>query len=70
MTTPTGDNNFLQELELTVREELTVVESSPLEEASDDAPTAAWQFDPDGQRYEVSLRTLLGAVEAAEEDVP
>jgi hypothetical protein len=69
MTIPTGDNNFLQELELTVREELTVVESSPLEEASDDAPTAAWECDPDGERYEVSLRTLLGAVEAAEGDI-
>jgi hypothetical protein len=70
MTSPTGDNNFLHELELTVREELTVVEFSPLEEESDDAPTAAWQPDPDGERYEVSLRNLLGAVEAAEEDTP
>ena len=68
MTIPTGHNNFWQELELTVREELTVVESSPLEEP-DDAPTAAWQLDPDGERYEVSLRTLLDAVEAAEEDI-
>jgi hypothetical protein len=70
MTTPTGDDYSLHELEITVREELTVVESSPLEEESDDAPTAAWQLDPDGGRYEVSLRTLLGAVEATEEDIP
>ena len=55
----------MHELEITVREELTVVESSPLEESGD-----AWQLDPDGERYEVSLRTLLGAVEAVEEDVP
>ena len=67
---PTGDSYSLHELEITVREELTVVESSPLEEASDDAPTAAWQLDPDGERYAVSLRTLLGAVEAAEENIP
>lgn len=67
MTIPTGDDNFLHELELTVREELTVVESSPLEEEPDDTPTAEWQLDPDGQHYEVSLRTLLGAVEAAED---
>lgn len=66
---PTGDNYSLHELEITVREELTVVESSPLEE-SDDTPTAAWRLDPDGERYEVSLRTLLGAVEAAEEIIP
>ncbi len=70
MTTPTGDDYSLHKLELTVREELTVVESSPLEEESDEAPTAAWQLDPDGERYEVSLRTLLGAVEAVEEDIP
>jgi hypothetical protein len=60
----------LHELEITVKEELTMVESSPLEEGSDNAPTAAWQLDPDGERYEVSLRTLLGAVEAEEEDIP
>ena len=65
MTTPPGDSYSMHELEITVREELTVVESSPLEESGD-----AWQLDPDGERYEVSLRTLLGAVEAVEEDVP
>jgi hypothetical protein len=70
MTTPPGDNYSLHELEITVREELTVAESSPLEEGSDDTPTAAWQLDPDGERYEVSLRTLLGAVEATEEEIP
>lgn len=68
MTNPPGDNYSLRELEITITEELTVVESSPLEEESDDTPTAAWQLDPDGERYEVSLRTLLGAVEAAEEE--
>lgn len=68
MTIPTGDDN-LHELELTVREELIVVESSPLEEESDDAPALEWELDADAQRYEVSLRTLLGAIEATEDDV-
>ncbi len=69
MTIPTGNDN-LQELELTVREELIVVESSPLGEESDDAPTVEWELDVDAERYEASLRTLLGAVEATEDDVP
>ena len=67
---PTGDSYSLHELEITVREELTVAESSPLAEESGDTPTAAWRLDPDGEQYEVSLRTLLGAVEAAEEVFP
>jgi hypothetical protein len=70
MTIPTEDNALLREVELTVKEELTVVESSPLSEESDGAPTLEWLLDPDGQRYEVSLRTLLGAVEALEGDSP
>ena len=70
MTIPTGDNAFLHEIELTVKEELTVAESSPLGEESNNAPTLEWLLDPDAQRYDVSLRTLLGAVEAAEDDSP
>jgi hypothetical protein len=70
MTIPTGDNDFLYELKLNVREELTVAESSPLGEESDGAPNVQWLLDPDAQRYEVILRNLLGAVEAAEDDSP
>jgi hypothetical protein len=69
MTTPTGDDH-LHELELIVREELIVVESSPLEEESDDAPTVEWELDVDAQRYDASLRTLLGAIDATEDDGP
>jgi hypothetical protein len=29
-------------------------------------PTVEWLLDPDAQRYEVGLRTLLGAVETLE----
>jgi hypothetical protein len=53
----TGDEAFLHELELDVRAEL--------------APAAAEEgpCDPeDGQRYEVGLRNLLGAVQSVEDD--
>lgn len=68
MTIPTGDNEFLPALELNVREELTVAESSPLGEESDGAPAVEQLLDVDAQRYEVSLQTLLGAIEATEDD--
>ena len=64
MSTPTGDNDFLHELELTVRAELTLVETSQPEEQADGVPGDEWPFDPDAQRYYVALRALLGAVEA------
>ena len=67
MTIPSGDNNFLHELELTVREELTLAETSQPEEQADGVPGDEWPLDPDVQRYEVNLRTLLGAVEAVED---
>jgi hypothetical protein len=69
VTIPTGDNSFLHELELTVSEELTEAEASPLGEESGGPPTVEWLLDPDAQRYEVGLRTLLGAVEAVEVEV-
>jgi hypothetical protein len=68
MTTPTGDNAFLYELELSVRTELTLAETSQPEEQADGVPGDEWPLDPDVQRYEVNLRTLLGAVEALEDD--
>jgi hypothetical protein len=67
MSTPTGDNAFLYELELTVRAELTVVETSQPEEQADGVPGDEWPLDPDVERYNVGLRTLLGAVEAVED---
>lgn len=68
MTIPTGDNEFLHALELNVKEELTVAESSPPGEEAGDAPSVDWLLDVDAQRYEVSLQTLLGAIEATEDD--
>ena len=67
MSTPTGDNAFLPELELTVRAELTLAETSLPEEQVDGAPGDEWPLDPDVQRYDVVLRALLGAVEALED---
>jgi hypothetical protein len=67
MSTPTNDNEFLYELELEVRMELTQAETGQLEQDSGGAPVAAGLFDADTERYEVSLRTLLGAIEAVED---
>lgn len=66
MSTPTGDNDSLHELEVVVEAELAMVESSHPAEAAD-LPVAEWLFDPaDAQRDEVGLHSLLGAVEALE----
>ena len=67
MSTPTGDNAFLPELELTVRAELTLAETSLPEEQADGVLGDEWPLDPDAQRYDVGLRALLGAVEAVED---
>ena len=67
MSTPTSDNASLYELELTVRAELTLVETSQPEEQDDGVPGGEWPLDPDVQRYETNLRALLGAVEALED---
>jgi hypothetical protein len=68
MSTPTGDNAFLYQLELNVRAELTLAETSQPEEEALGVPIDEWLIDPvDAQRYEVALRTLLGAVEALED---
>ena len=69
MSTPTGDHAFLHELELNVRTELTLAETGPPEEEAVNVPIDEWLSDPaDDQRYEVSLRVLLGAVEVVEND--
>ena len=67
MSTPTGDDAFLHELELTVKAELTLAETSVPEEQADGVPGDQWPLDPDVQRYDVGLRALLGAVEAVED---
>ncbi len=67
MSTPTGDNAFLHELELYVTTELTLAGTGPPEEDLG-VPIDEWLSDPaDAQRYEASLRSLLGAVEALED---
>jgi hypothetical protein len=67
MSTPTGDNAFLPELELTVRAELTLAETSLPEEQADGVLGDEWPLDPDAQRYDVGLRALLGAIDALED---
>ena len=68
MNEPTGDGVFLHELEVTVREDLAEAETTPSEDEALNVPIDQWQFDPeDTQRYEVSLRDLLGAIETLED---
>jgi hypothetical protein len=67
MSTPTNDNEFLYELELEVRTELTQAETGQREQDTGGAPAAGGLLDPDTERYEISLRTLLGAIEATED---
>ena len=68
MSIQTGDNAFLHELELTVSTELTLAETGQPEEEALGVPIDEWLSDPaDAQRYEIGLRTLLGAVEALED---
>ncbi|WP_173080737.1 hypothetical protein [Phytohabitans rumicis] len=65
MSAQTGDSAFLHELELNVKAELAMAESSQPEDE------AEWLFDPaDAEREEVGLRSLLGAVESLEDDSP
>ncbi|WP_144122463.1 hypothetical protein [Catellatospora sichuanensis] len=69
MYTPTGDSAFLHELEVEVKAELSVAESSLPEEEAAAVPMDEWVFDPAyAQSEEVGLRSLLGAVEALEDD--
>ena len=53
---------------LNVRAELTLAETSQPEEEAASVPIDEWLSDPaDAQRYDVTLRSLLGAVEALED---
>ena len=68
MSTPAGDHAFLHDLERTVSKELTLAESGPPEEQAAAVPIDEWLSDPaDDERYEVTLRSLLGAVQTLEE---
>jgi hypothetical protein len=68
MSIPTGDNTFLHRLEITVRTELILAETSQPEEEAVATPIDEWLSDPaDDQRYEIGLRSLLGAIEAVED---
>jgi hypothetical protein len=68
MSIPTHDNAFLHELELDVRAELTQAEAGRPEEEAVGIPIDEWLSDPaDDERYEIALRSLLGAVEALED---
>jgi hypothetical protein len=66
MSTPIGDSAFLHELELHVSTELTLAQTRQPEEETAGVPVDEQLPDPDAQRYEVRLRSLLGAVEALE----
>ena len=68
VSTPTGDNAFLHALELNVRTELALAETGQPQEEAVGGPIEEWLSDPaDAPRYEASLRSLLGAVEALED---
>ena len=67
MSTPNGDYAFRHELELVVRTELTLAETSQSEVEVAGMAAVEWPPDPEAQRYEAALRTLLGAVEALED---
>jgi hypothetical protein len=62
----TSDSDELRELEVIVKEELVIVESSDVDEVLAE-PQSEWLYDPtDAQREEVELRGLLGAIEGVE----
>ena len=68
MSLPNGDNAFLHELELDIRAELTLIETSQPKEEAADLPIDEWLSDlADDQRYEVYVRSLLDAVEVLED---
>jgi hypothetical protein len=67
MSTPTNDNEFLCELELGVRTELTQAETGQPEQDTGGASAALGLPDPDTERDDVSLRMLLRAIEAMED---
>lgn len=68
MSTPSGEGEFLHELERNVQAELAQAEDAVSEA---DMPVDEWLFDPaDAQLEEVRLRSLLGAVTSMEAPPP
>ncbi|MFI0353270.1 hypothetical protein [Actinomadura sp. 9N407] len=66
MSTKTGDDGFEIELEIEIKAELHLAESSRPQEVAG-LPASEWPFDPvDVQREEIGLRNLLGAIEELE----
>lgn len=67
MSAPSGENDFLHELQIEVEAEVVEVGWSRPEEAAG-LPVADWLFDPaDAEREEIALRGLLDAVEVLED---
>ena len=67
LPTPISDSAFLHVLELSVRTELVLAQTSPPGDAAS-IPVEEWLSDPaDAPRYEAGLRSLLGAVGALED---
>ena len=66
MSTPTDGHESLHDLELDVRMELTLAEIGQPQRVADGGQAAAELLDPEFERYEIGLRNLLGAIEAAE----
>ena len=64
MNIPVGDRPTMGELEITVRTELVQAEAS----RENGARASELPPDPDAERYEVELRTMLGAIQAMEDD--
>lgn len=61
--------NSLHGLEIEIEAELAIVETSDPPDVTA-TPVTEWLSDPtDGERYEISLRGLLDAVEALEDAV-
>ncbi|MEV4020838.1 hypothetical protein AB0J35_61220, partial [Nonomuraea angiospora] len=61
MSAPSGEDDFLYELQIEVEAEVTLVESSHPEEVAE-LPVTEWLFDPtDAEREEIGLRGLLDA---------
>jgi hypothetical protein len=68
MSMPTGDHEYLRELETEVESELAMAESSHPEESMS-LPINEWLFDPvDAQQEEIGLLGLRDAVETLEGD--
>jgi hypothetical protein len=66
MTANEDNETNLRDLESEVRTELALAEQADQEPDRDAVPDDERPPDPDGERYEIRLRSLLGAVSALE----